>query len=130
MGLVSVGLPDPWADTYWTPADQAELDVSLFNLTGAYFEHRERGCEACNPEPCPELEAWYAHKAGCRACEGDAPLTFGPPCERRGQWLEHNRQGCVRCLPCPHLQVAIREVLEWREARHLLSRAEALRESR
>jgi hypothetical protein len=47
---------------------------------------------------------------------------------------EHRRQ-CQRCtrrgesgsLPCPHLQAAIAEVVEWRDARLLLSRAEALR---
>ena len=110
--------------TTWTAADQAELDVLLHALTSGYAEHRQK-CEAC--QPCPELAAWREHKAGCRACQGDAPLTYGPPCERREQWLEHNRRGCVRCLPCPHLQAAIREVVDWREFRALLSRAEALR---
>lgn len=75
----------------------------------------------------PELDAWRAHKADCPACRGDAPLTYGPPCERHGRLLEHNRRGCARCLPCPYLQAAIAEVLEWREARILLSRAQALR---
>ena len=43
--------------------------------------------------------------------------------ERR---LEHGRT-CARCLPCPRLQAAIREVVDWHEARRLLSRAQALR---
>ena len=110
----------------WTAADQAELDVLTHALVFDFSEHRKH-CEACRPEPCPDLEAWKAHKAECRACQGDAPLTFGLPCERHEQFLDHNRRGCPRCLPCPHLQAAIAEVLEWREARILLSRAEALR---
>lgn len=108
----------------WTAADQAELDVLLHALTFDYWEHRER-CEACRP--CDELGTWRAHKDECPACRGDAPLTFGPPCERSERWLEHNRRGCVRCLPCPSVQKAIREVVDWHEARRLLSRAEALR---
>ena len=110
--------------TGWTGADQAELDVLVHALTAGYVEHRQN-CDDC--QPCDELNAWRAHKAECRACQGDAPLTFGSPCERREQWLEHNRVGCARCLPCSQLQAAIREVIEWREARMLLSRAEALR---
>lgn len=107
----------------WTQADQAELDVLLHALTTDYDKHR-RACKAC--QPCPELEGWREHEAECRACHGDAPLTFGAPCERRRQFLEHDTSRCS-CLPCPHLRQAIAEVLEWREARALLSRAEALR---
>jgi hypothetical protein len=47
-------------------------------------------------------------------------------------YFEH-RDRCGRCAgpqPCPHLQAAIREVCEWRQARILLSRAEALRAER
>jgi hypothetical protein len=111
---------------YWTAADAAELDVLLHKLTVDYWTHREH-CLACKPEPCPELEAWRAHKAACRACEGDAPLDFAPPCtDWRQRRLEHGAS-CPRCNPCPHLQAAIREVVDWREARGLLSRAEALR---
>jgi hypothetical protein len=48
-------------------------------------------------------------------------------------YFEH-RERCRICLsgerPCPHLQAAIREVVEWREARLLLSRAEGLRAMR
>ena len=62
----------------WTAADDAELDVLVYALVTDYWEHRER-CEAC--QPCDELAAWREHKAGCRACQGDAPLTYGPPCE-------------------------------------------------
>lgn len=60
----------------WTAADQAELDVLLWELTGRWDEHR-------------------------RTCT-------------------HER-------PCPHLGKAIEVVLEWRAARSLMSRAEALR---
>jgi hypothetical protein len=127
LAVVSVPLPDPWAGSYWTPADQAELDVSVWNLACEFFTHRERGCEACNPDPCPELAAWVAHKASCPAGHGDAPLTFALPCEdwRKGR-VEHGRT-CKRCNPCPHLQLAIAAVCVWRDARHLLSRAESLR---
>jgi hypothetical protein len=44
-------------------------------------------------------------------------------------YFEH-RERCGRCVgpePCPHVQAAIREVVDWRDARALLSRAEALR---
>jgi len=108
----------------WTAADQAELDVLLHELTTGYAEHREK-CDAC--QPCGDYAAWKEHETACRACQGDAPLTFGPPCYRRDQWLEHNRRGCARCLPCPSLQAAVRVVVGWREARMLLSNAEALR---
>jgi hypothetical protein len=110
---------------FWTAADQSELDPLVHALVFDYWEHRQH-CEACRPEPCPDLEAWKAHKAECRACQGDAPLTFGLPCERHEQFLEHNRRGCPRCLPCPHLQAATAEVADWREAR-ALSKAQALR---
>ena len=110
----------------WTAADDAELDVLVHRLVFDYHEHRQR-CEACKPEPCPHLERWKRHKAGCRACQGDAPLTFGPPCAQHKLFLEHNRGGCLRCSPCPHLQRAITVVVDWVEARKLLSRAQALR---
>ncbi len=49
-------------------------------------------------------------------------------------YFEH-RQKCRACaasrqpggLPCAHLQAAIREVVDWREGRMLLSTAQALR---
>jgi hypothetical protein len=107
----------------WTAADQAERDVLLWALADGYDEHRQK-CRAC--QPCPELASWRAHKTECRACQGEAPLTYGPPCERRRQFLEHDTSRCS-CLPCPHLQAAVREVVDWREARALLSRAQALR---
>jgi hypothetical protein len=47
------------------------------------------------------------HRQRCRACQPDPPPRAP--------------------YPCPHLQAAIREVCDWREARILLSRAEALR---
>jgi hypothetical protein len=39
----------------------------------------------------------------------------------------HNHRRTCDLEPCSHLQEAIREVLDWREARILLSRADALR---
>ena len=112
--------------SFWTPADRAETDVLVHAVAFDYFEHRKH-CDAC--QPCPELAAWREHKAGCPACLGYAPLTYGAPCERHDRFLEHNRRGCARCLPCPHLQAAIREVCDWRDARLLLSKAQALREA-
>ena len=50
-------------------------------------------------------------------------------------YFEH-RKRCLACqpdpragtpYPCPHLQRAIREVCDWREARILLSRSRSLR---
>jgi hypothetical protein len=32
--------------THWTEADQAELDVLLWEFSGIYWEHRDR-CRAC-----------------------------------------------------------------------------------
>ncbi len=114
---------------YWTAADAAEADVLLWTLTTDFYsEHRER-CEACRPEPCARYAAWVTHEADCRACRGDAPLTFGRPCPERRRFLDEHH-GCARCNACPHLQKAIAEVLEWREVRILLSRAEALRAER
>jgi hypothetical protein len=110
---------------YWTDADQAELDVLVHTLTVEFDAHRQK-CRACQPGPCERYEAWLAHERDCRICEGLAPLTFGWSCPERTRFLDEHRD-CVRCLPCPHLQSAIREVLEWREARLLRSRAEALR---
>lgn len=112
--------------TPWTEADAAELDVLTHAVAFDYFEHR-RHCHAC--QPCGEYQAWREHKADCPACRGDAPLTFGLPCERHDRWLEHNRRGCARCLPCRQLQRAIAEVVDWTEHRRLLSRAQALREA-
>jgi len=116
------------ATQWWTPADEAELDVLAFELSRSYFQHRER-CAACQPGDCPELVAWREHLDECPACRGDAPLTFGPPCSRKAEFIAHG-DTCVRCNPCPSLRLAIELVLEWREARELLSRAEWLRAER
>jgi hypothetical protein len=40
-------------------------------------------------------------------------------------WFKH-RPTC-NADPCPHIQQAIAEVIDWRDARALLSRAQALR---
>jgi len=109
---------------FWTAADQAELDVLVHYLVVDHLDHRER-CDGCRPEPCVALATWLTHKADCRACQAGAPLPLGPPCSERRHFLDH--QNCARCLPCPHLQRAIAAVVEFRDARRLLSRAEALR---
>lgn len=70
----------------WTPADAAELDVLLHELTGAYFDHRDR---------CAYCVAWRSNTPGA--------------------------------TPCPYLASAISIVLDWRERRQLLTRAENLR---
>lgn len=109
----------------WTPADAAELDVLVFELARGYDEHRKR-CPACLPGDCPEYVAWREHLDLCPGCRGDAPLTYGPPCPRRREMIEHGNS-CPSCNPCPALRKAIEAVLEWREARGLRSRAEWLR---
>ncbi len=113
----------------WTAADAAELDALVYELARGYFvEHRKR-CEACKPGACPAYVAWREHLDECPACQGAAPLTFAPPCPRRRQFIAHGAN-CPRCNPCPHVRNAIETVLEWREARELLSRAEWLRAER
>jgi hypothetical protein len=115
----------------WTEADEAELDVLAHALSFDYFEHRER-CDAC--QPCTQYQAFLEHKPECPVCGSDAPLhvhgdrmTLWVRCPQKDALREHNRRRCACCLPCPHLQRAIAEVLEWREARILLSRAQPLR---
>ncbi|MBA2642809.1 MAG: hypothetical protein H0U82_07785 [Actinobacteria bacterium] len=130
------------ATHWWTAADGAELDVLVHELARSYFEHRER-CPACRPGDCPELVAWREHLDECPACRGDAPLTFGPPCPRRREFIAHGSactmgplnqvpacHSIARCNPCPALRTAIEAVLVWREAPELLSRAEFLRAER
>lgn len=114
----------PW----WTDADEAELEVLLFELSRGYAEHRER-CEACSPEPCQVLFEWREHLEKCKACKGDAPLTYGLPCERYHQFVAHG-DTCPKCNPCPSVRLAVELVIEWREARELRSRAEWLRAER
>jgi hypothetical protein len=116
------------APGFWTPADAAESDVLVHVRALDFFEHR-KSCEACRPEPCPQLEAWRDHKASCRACEGDAPLSYPltDGCRRRHAAFVEHGVTCPKCNPCPHLQAAIREVLDCRAARSLRSKAEYLR---
>lgn len=118
------------ADT-WTAADDAELDALTFELARSYWDHRDH-CEACKPEPCPVLVAYREHRAGCWNCQNGvtyATETYGEPCWIRLHFIAHG-DTCKRCNPCPHLRTAIAAVLDWREARILLSRAEALRAER
>jgi hypothetical protein len=65
---------------YWTAADQAELEVGIWELVSVLDDHRPR-CDAC---------------------------AAGWP-------------------PCPVVGKAIDALLEWRERRALVSKAEALR---
>ena len=109
----------------WTEADDAESVVLVRAAAFDYSEHRKT-CPTCRP--CPELESWRSHLKQCRACQGDAPLTFGPPCERRRHFLEHDKANC-NCLPCPHVVEAVRQVVDWHEARQVLSHSQALRET-
>ena len=112
----------------WTAADAAELDVLTHELVRSYWQHREL-CEACNPEPCKVLAAYQAHEAGCLNCKNGVTFEtsfYGPPCWIRLHWLSHG-DGCKKCNPCPHVKKAIAAVLDWRQARELLSRAEELR---
>ena len=109
---------------YWTAADAAELDVLTHELARRYFEHREH-CDACRSD-CGQLEGWRAHLEECVACRGDAPLTYGPPCDRRAEFVAHGNS-CVRCNPCPTLTRMVETVVEWRAGRVLRSKAEWLR---
>ena len=112
----------------WTAADASELDVLTHELAGSYAEHRKR-CEACDPEPCPVLTAYRAHREGCWNCANGVTYetaTYGPPCRIRLDFLAHG-DACKRCNPCPYLKSAIAVVIDWRESRALLSRAESLR---
>ena len=112
--------------TTWTEADAAELDVLVHALVFDFWEHREQ-CEACRPEPCQRYAAWLEHKAGCRICEGLAPLTFGWDCPERRRFLDEHHD-CSALSAVPGSEAAISEVVDWREARMLLSSAEYLRE--
>jgi hypothetical protein len=123
LSLSSIG--EPW----WTDADAAELDVLTYELCRGYFaDHRER-CAYCQPGDCSELIAWREHLAECAACRGDAPLAYGLPCHRKREFIKHGDE-CKRCNPCPYLRRAIDSVVDRREARALLSRAEYLRAER
>lgn len=113
--------------TAWTEADQAELDLLLYELATGFAEHRKR-CEAC--QPCPEPQRWRDHKAECPSCSDRAPLTYGRGCERREAFRAHVAE-CKRCAgPCPHVQNAVAIVVDWRERRQLVSRAAHLRAER
>jgi hypothetical protein len=64
------------------------------------------------------VAGYFEHRGKCRACRPDACADV------------HDAATCPRCNPCPHVGAAITAVVEWREARVLRSRAEALREIR
>jgi hypothetical protein len=108
---------------YWTAADSAELDVLTYALVGRLSEHRER-CDAC--QPCSELASWRRHLEVCKACQHEAPLTYGGPCRRHAEFVAHGDK-CSRCIPCPAVTKMIGVVVEWRDWRVLRSKAEWLR---
>nr|MBA2741173.1 hypothetical protein [Actinomycetota bacterium] len=90
-----------------------------------YSAHREN-CEACEPLACPSYISWKEHRDSCPACLGDAPLTHGPPCDRKREFIDHD-SACLRCNPCATLITKIATLGEWLDARKLRSRAEWLR---
>jgi hypothetical protein len=116
------------ATAWWTAADSGEMDALVWELCRSYFEHRQR-CRSCSPFPCPVLTRWRSHLEECKACRGDAPLTYGLPCERYHEFIAHG-DSCRRCNPCPALRTAIEVIVDWRDTRELLSRAEFLRGER
>lgn len=111
---------------FWTPADQAELDVLTYALVGRYSEHRER-CGACQPGDCPELVDWRRHLAACVRCQDEAPVTHGGPCARKVAFVAHGCD-CPRCNVCPALTRMVETVVEWRTWRTLQSKADWLRQ--
>lgn len=119
----------PGVNHGWTSADHAELSV-LTNELARGQEHHRDNCRACRPEPCPELAQYRAHKAACPACQGDAPLTHGPPCADIRQAFVQHGDTCARCRPCPGMRRAVEVVVDWHHARSLLSQAQALRAER
>lgn len=122
-------MTDPSLRPAWTAADHAELSVLCYALARVKAYHREH-CKACRPDPCPTLAEYRAHKASCPACQGDAPLTHGPPCPHIHQAFVQHGDTCVRCRPCPHIRRAVEVVVDWHHARSLLSQAQALRAER
>ena len=82
--------------TYWTAADAAELDILVHEAVRLAEEHRAR-CEACKPGDCP-VRRVAQHLEVCAACRGDAPITYGPPCSSRAQFVAHG-DSCVAATP-------------------------------
>lgn len=112
--------------TEWTEADGAELDVAIYELVRCFDRHRQT-CP--HYQPCETLARYRVHRETCLVCEGLAPLNHGARCAVHDLFIAH-ADGCVQCTPCPHIKEAIAAVLDWREARILLSRAHHLRAER
>lgn len=113
---------------WWTAADSAELDVLVHELSKGAEQHRA-SCAACKPEPCAFLTSYLEHRETCWKCENSIKLataTYGEPCPRYAEFVAHS-DACARCNPCPGMTKAIKIVVEWRDGRALLSRAESLR---
>ena len=75
------------------------------------------------------LVAYRAHRAECWKCTNGVKVAtdyYGEPCSIYLHFIAHG-DGCKRCNPCPVVRRAIAIVFDWRDARSLLSRAEALR---
>ena len=98
----------PW----WTEADQAELDIALWELVWVLDEHRAT---------CPV-------RAGCDALERLSTLDPGLFADVRLPKSEH-LGACPVCShgPCRVVVAAIEALLDWRTRRALLSKAEWLR---
>jgi hypothetical protein len=93
------------------PRARAEKDVSVASTTIA--------------QPAIDRSPWWT---AADAAELDVLVH-----ELVSRYFEH-RPRCASCAagdpPCPHLREAIEAVVDWREARALLSRAEYLRVER
>jgi hypothetical protein len=110
--------------SWWSDADQAELDVLWWELVGAVHDHE---CEAC--QRCPTAEEWLAHKRSCWACSNAIKFETAAcraPCSRYLERLDHIVT-CPACSSCSRVTAAIEAVVNWRHARVLRSRAEHLR---
>jgi hypothetical protein len=91
---------------------------------------RREGAQSSTPaKRYPEDTATGGLSRGCWTAADDAELDALLWALVEG-YFEH-RERCRACLeavePCPSLRRAIAEVLAWRQARVLLSRAQALR---
>ena len=67
----------------WTPADAAELDVLIYELTRSYFEHRAN-CASCAAEypPCAHVR---------RAIESVLEWREARELRSRAEWLRAER---------------------------------------
>lgn len=109
----------PW----WTEADQAELDIAMWELVCVLDEHRAT-CPIC--AGCDALRRLSAETAPYDLAPLDAPPGLFADVRRRK--AEH-LSACPVCShgPCRVVVAAIEALLDWRTRRVLLSKAEWLR---